>query len=187
MKDRVSILVGLLPDYGQILMGVASIALSGKDMLLDNMVARKRLTQYLLKNALRRKSIAAVCGDEKFQKIVYEYTGSIANVAVLGDNSRRYKQVNILMADFFHTVLWPIIIPKYMDGLDRYANGVTVSLNIKKNVIITIYDCDDTDLFFREFKEFLLYNNIIISEATKKEDGNLFVKLLIPVPPYSNM
>lgn len=187
MKERVSILIGLLPDYGSILMGVASIALSGKDRLLDNMVAREKLTQYLLQNALRKKRIAAVCSDESFQEIIYEYTGSIANVAIIGDNRKKYEQVNILMADFFHSVIWPIIIPKYMESIDRDVNGVTVSINIKKNVILTIYDCDDSDLFFKEFKEFLLYNNIIISEAIKKEDGNLFVKLLIPLPPYSNM
>ena len=187
MKDRVSILVGLVPHYGAILIGVARIALTKKENLLDNMVAREKIKQYLLEKALNKRNLADVCNDEEFQRLIYEYTGSIANVAILQKSDERYKQVNVLMVDFFHTVLWPIIIQKYMDSIDADVNGVTIPMNIKKNAVLTIYGYYDPDLFFKEFKEFLLYNNIVICEAIKKEDGNLFVKLLIPVPPYQKL
>ena len=186
MKDRINILVGLIPDYGSILIGLASIALTWKEKLLDDVVAREKLKKYLLEEIKGKRNLMDVCNDGSFQDILYEYTDSIAAISINQDKKRKYNQVNILMADFFGSVLWPIIINKYFDMLDIGMQYIPVSFNIKNNVFLTIYGVNEPDLFFKEFKEFLLCNNIIVAQGIKKEDGNMFVKLIIPVPPYSN-
>jgi len=89
------------------------------------------------------------------------------------------------MADFFRRSIWPILVNKYLDTIYFGVDRVIVGINVKKNVYLKIYDEDNPDLFFKEFKEFLLCNHIIICEAITKENGDMLLRLMLPVLPYS--
>lgn len=185
MKDRISILTHYLPRYGEILLGVGGVAISHQEALLENLIAREKLKEYLLHEAPKRKGIISVANSEEFQRIIYEYTGSFVNMAVIKDGEKKSKIVNILLADFFARSIWPILVNKYIDTIYLDVDKVIVSINVKKNVYLKIYDEDNPDLFFKEFKEYLLCNYIVICEATVKENGDMLLRLMIPIPPSS--
>lgn len=183
MKERISILLDYIPRYGEILLGIGSIAISYKEEILDNEVAREDLKKYLLEEAIKKQNVLKVSKSEKFQRLIYEYTGKFVNMAILTDKKSEDKIVNILLIDFFVRSIWPILVNKYIDNIYLGVDKIIVSINIKKNVYLTIYNEDNPDLFFKEFKEYLLYNHIVICEAELKENGDMLVKLMIPVPP----
>jgi len=183
MKDRISILVDCLPRYGEILIGVGSIAISYEEALLDNMAARNELKQYLISEAPKKGTILRLSKSQEFQKMIYEHTGEFVNMIVRKDSRTKDKIVNILMADFFGRVIWPILVNKYMDTICEGINNIVVSINVKKNVYLKIYDEDNPDLFFDEFKDFLQCNYIVICEANKKENGDILFKLMLPIAP----
>lgn len=185
MKERISILINYLPRYGEILLGVGNMAISHQEALLDNLIAREKLKEYLLYQAPKRKSIISVANSEEFQRIIYEYTGNFVNMAVIKDPESKNKIVNILLADFFSRSIWPILVNKYIDTIHLDLDKVIVSINVKKNVYLKIYDEDNPNLFFKEFKEYLLCNYIVICEATVKENGDMLLRLMLPVPPSS--
>jgi len=70
-----------------------------------------------------------------------------------------------------------------MDTICEGINNIVVSINVKKNVYLKIYDEDNPDLFFDEFKDFLQCNYIVICEANKKENGDILFKLMLPIAP----
>ena len=187
MKERVSILVDYIPRYGEILLGVGSIALSHHQDILDNSLARKKLKDYLLTKAVKRINLSGISRCEEFQKIVYEYTGKFVSMVALTNSNNEDKTVNILLADFFLRSIWPILVNKYMDKIYPGVNSVVIGINVKKNVYLKIYDEDNPQVFFKEFKEFLLCNHIVICEAQTKEDGDMLLKLMIPIPPHQNI
>lgn len=183
MKEKISILVDCIPQYGEILLGVGRIAISYHDLILDNAVAKEELKRYLLTEVPKRKNILAVTESQLFQRIIYEYTGQFVNMGILIDTNNKDKIVNILLADFFGRSIWPIIVNKYIDNIYLGIDKVIFSINIKKNVYLKIYDEDDPQMFFNELKEYFLCNYIVICEATIKENGDILVKLMIPVLP----
>jgi len=185
MKDRISILVDYVPRYGEILLGVGSIVLSHQEAILDNLVAREKVKEYLLNEAPKKLNILRVSKSSEFQRIIYKYTGEYVNLAILTDTNNKDKIVNVLMADFFRRSIWPILVNKYLDTIYFGVDRVIVGINVKKNVYLKIYDEDNPDLFFKEFKEFLLCNHIIICEAITKENGDMLLRLMLPVLPYS--
>ncbi len=186
MRNKITILSSFLPNYGEILMAVGSIAIENKETLLENMVAREELKQYLLSEVAKVKCASNLSRSSKFQMIIYEYTGKFISIKVLKDECSDENTTDIYLFDFFTKVIWPIIVKKYMDNLYKTSSGtITVSTNVKKNVYITIYEEDNPNLFFNEFKKLLLYNNIIISEATVKENGDILLKLMIPIAPHT--
>lgn len=183
MKDRISILVDYIPRYGEILVGVGSVAVSYQDLILDNLVAKEKLKQYLINEAPSKRNVLNVSNSEEFRRLIYEYTGQFVNMLILTDINNEGKTVNILLADFFRRSIWPILVNRYIDTIWSGVDKVVIGFNIKRNVYIKIYDEDNPDLFFKEFKEYLLCNNIVICEYTTKENGDILVRLMLPVPP----
>lgn len=187
MKEKISILLRVVPKYGEILLGVGSVLLSYKDNILDNALAIEKIKQYLLTEASKAKDILGVSRSQEFQKIIYEYTGEMVNIMACKDPQEQEKTANIFLVDFFRKSMWPILVNKYIDTIYSGVDKVIISVNIKKNVYLTIYNEDNPDLFFKEFKEFLLYNHVIICEATIKENGDMLVKLMIPMLPNTKI
>lgn len=183
MKEQISIGLDYIPRYGEILLGVGSIALSYEEEIIDNLVAKEELKEYLLNDAPKEKNILRVSKSEVFQRLIYDYTGEMVNMIICKDSEEKGKTANIFLVDFFRKSIWPIIVNKYIDTIFSGIDRVIISVNIKKNVYLTIYNEETPDLFFKEFKQFLLYNHIVICEATTKENGDILVKLMLPVLP----
>ena len=184
MKDRVSILVDFTPSYGEILLGVGSIALESYEELLDNVIAREEIKKFLLEQAPRYMTLVGVSKSKDFQRILYNYTGRFVTADVLRDDNRKDKKVNILLLDFFSKSIWPILVKRYIDTIYDGVDQVRISINIKKNVYLTIYEENNPDLLFMEFKEFLLCNCVVISKATIQENGDILLELILPIPPH---
>lgn len=184
MKDRISLLLDILPNYGEILTVVGSVMVDNKETLLENKVACDRIKRYLLEKPRSIKNVNSLFNCPEFQRILYEYTGKFINIVVLKADMNNQKIVNILLFDFFVKTLWPIIVKKYIDDLCHCRCGaITCSINIKKNVYMTIYEEEDTREFFKDLKELLLHNYIIISEAVLQAGGDLLIKIMIPIVP----
>lgn len=183
MRDRISVLVDVIPRYGEMLLGVGGIALQNRETLLEDSDAREEIKRYLLEEATKKKNLMRISNCERFQSLMYKYTGKVVNIGVLRGSGEEDRVVNILMIDFFVKVIWPILVEKYINGIYDNPEKIVVSINIKRNVYLTIYDEDNVDLFFKEFKAFLLCNCIIISEATHQSNGDLLLKLMLPIVP----
>jgi len=186
MRDRISILVNMLPKYGEILLGVGCIVLENKEEILENAVAREAIKNYLLEEGVKTKSLAMLCRSEGFQRIVYDYTGKVVNIAAIRDKVDEDKKVNILLADFFTKAIWPILVKRYIDNIYEGLTNIEVSINVKKNVYLTIYEEDNPNILFSELKDFLLCNCIVISSSNIQQNGDLFLKLMLPIPPHKS-
>lgn len=184
MRDRISILVDYVPKYGEILLGIGCIALENDELLLENVEAREEIKEYLLKQAAKDKNLWQLSTSQEFQRIMHKYIGKSVNIGALRDSNTADKIVNIYMLDFFNKTIWPIIINRYMDNICEGIDKIEISINVKKSVYLIIYGEDNPDLFFSEFKDFLLCNYIIISKATVQENGDILLKVMIPIPPH---
>jgi len=182
MKERLSILMRITPSYGEILLGVGSIALTRKENLLDDEETRNRLKEFLINRAPLKRTLPKVLESSEFKSIILEKFFSNAQIEILKDDVGQNKIVNIYLADFFRKSIWPILVRKYIDNICEGIRGVNVSINVKKNAYVTICGDDDPQKFFKEFKEYLLYNYIIISKAEIKQNGDMLVNLVIPIP-----
>ena len=179
MKDRISFLMNAVPQYGEILIGIGSIATDNEEDLLENVIARERLKKYLIEEAIKHKSIISVSKSYEFRKLIYDYLGKVVSVGVISNKKDEEKTVNTLLLSFFVKKIWPIIVNKYMDYIVSSVDAVIIPIKITKNAISSIYE-ENNDKFFDEFKEFLLFNYIVISEAKYDVEGNLLLKLMIP-------
>ena len=186
MKPKISISSKLLPKYGEILLGIGALILSNIETLYENEEAREKLKYYLKNDAMKKHDLLAVSLSEELQEIVMEYTGIRINIAAIVDNvDNPPDKINIYIADFFNTSIWPIIVNKYIDNINLDVKAIATTINVKRNVFINIYGSVDHDTFFKEFKEFLNMNMIIISKAEVKENEDMLVGLVIPIPPRS--
>lgn len=185
MKDTISILLSHVPKYGEILLGVGGIALTYQDALLDNLLARESIKQYLLNEVSSKKTILGVSNSDSFQRLIYKYTGQFAKVAILTEPAKEEKTVNILLLDFFIKSIWPIIVNRYMDTIYYGVDNVTIRIKVKKTAYQRIYDDCGRELFIKEFKDFLHYNHISMREEKSGCNEDILVKLLLPVPPHS--
>lgn len=183
MVETISILRCITPRYGEILIGVGSIIASYQEDILDNLIAIEQIKQYLLTEASQKMDLKGVADSEMFQKIIYEYTGKTVGVHVLREKGDLTAKVNLLMVAFFRKLIWPILVNQYIDKISPGIEKITIGVNIKKKVYVNIYKEDKPDLFFKEFKEYLLWNNIIINSAKIKENGDMLLTLMIPVIP----
>lgn len=191
MKERVSLLLKVTPRYGEILLGVACMLLENKEALLNDSSAIAEIKEYLKFKAPKRFNVKGVCTSSEFQDILTRYTNTCA--AVIFDENEKIKtsmlkkeMVNIRILEFFYKIIWPIIVNHYVDNLSVCKEDViTLSINVKKNSIVTIYGEYDPNLFFEEFKDLLVYNNIVISKASMVENGDMIFDLMILIPPYN--
>ncbi len=185
MSDTISILLEYVPRYGEMLIGVGAIALTNQEEILENEEAMQKLKDYLLTNAPKDRVISKLILSEEFQRILLEYTGRIVAVKAIQSSIDKDKKVKILLARFFASVIWPILVNRYLDRINNNDNKVAISINIKKNVYMTIYEKDEPTLFFSEFKELLSYNFIVISGVDFQENGDILLNLLVPVAPHA--
>lgn len=183
MKEKISVLLKYIPQYGEILLGVGGVLLSYQESILNNVLAKEKIKEYLLTEASSAINLFGVSISESFQNIIYEYTGERVNIIARKDSCEEEKMSNVFLIDFFRKSIWPILVNKYIDTIYSGVDKVIIGVNIKRNVYLKIYEEDNPELFFREFKEFLLYNFIVICEANTKENGDIFVRLMLPVPP----
>lgn len=186
MRNRISILVSKVPKYGEILLGVGCIAIENREAILENAVAREEIKKFLLEDGIKIGSLNKLCKSQIFQKIIYDYTGKFVNIAALRDKTNDDKKVNILLLDFFVKAIWPVLVKKYIDNICEDVDKIQISINVKKNVYLSIYEEDNPNLLFSELKEFLLCNCIVISDSNIQENGDILLKLLIPIPPHKS-
>lgn len=179
MKERISFLMNAVPQYGEILIGIGSIATDNEEELLENVIARERLKKYLIEVAIKHKNVISVSKSYEFRKLIYDYLGRVISVGVMSNKKDEEKTVDTLLLSFFVKKIWPIIVNKYMDYIVSGVDTVIIPIKIKKNAITSIYE-ENTDTFFQDFKEFLLFNYIVISEAKYNKEGDLLLKLMIP-------
>ena len=185
MNERVSILMNALPQYGEILIGIGSIAVDNEEDLLENIIARERLKKYLIEDAIKHKNLMSVSKSYEFRKIIYDYSGKVVSVGIMSNKKNDEKVVDMLLWGFFVKKIWPIIVNKYMDYIVSSVDMVIIPIKIKKNTVNSIYG-ENSELFFGEFKEFLLFNYIVISEAKYNQEGDLLLKLMIPCTENGN-
>ena len=184
MKDRVDILLDITPQYGEILLGVATVVLNNTNELLYNNVALEEIKDYLINEAPKLKTILRVSNSMKFQKIISKHTSSHAIVKIGEGSIPRDEFANIFLLDFFSKSVWPIIVNGYFNKLSKEVDMISITINVKKNVYLSIYGEDSSKIFLQEFKSYLLGNAIIISNITPKPNGDLLLTLLIQVPQY---
>ena len=184
MKDRVDILLDVTPQYGEILLGVATAVLNDMDKLLYNNVALEEIKDYLINEAPKGKTILRVSNSIGFQKIISKYTSSHAIVKIGEGSIPRDEFANIFLLDFFSKSIWPIIVDGYFNKLSKEVDMISITVNVKKNVYVSIYGEDSSKIFLQEFKSYLLGNAIVISNITPKPNGDLLLTLLIQVPQY---
>lgn len=181
MKDKISIVFKVLPQFGEILLAVGIVARREKQ-ISENKVALERLKTFLIEETKNVKYANRLFFSEDFQKIIYDYTGMPAGIFTVHKPIDDEKIVNIYLFDFFSKSLWPIIVNRYFDNVCiSEADAVKVSINIKKNVYATIYGENENDTFFKELKDFLYANYIIVSKAQMKSNGDMLVELLVPI------
>lgn len=182
MKDRqISIKYDILPQLGEILLAVGLLVRQEKD-LYENQVALQDLKEFLLNDAAKIKSASFLFTSKEFQRIVYEYTGRPAGVFAIRKQIEEDRIVNLYLFDFFTKDLWPIIVNRYIANVGiAEADAIKVAINVKKNVYTTIYGENESDIFFKELKQLLYDNYIIISRADLKSNGDMLMELLVPV------
>jgi hypothetical protein len=150
MKDNVTISIKTIPRFGEILLGIGGIFLEHKEKLLNNERAIEEIKGYLIKEAPKCKSIIGVCKSEDFQNIVGSYLGKGVYVGVLKDNMDDNKTVNLLLLDFFHKAIWPILVKRYMENIKEGVTVIEIPINIKQNAYLTIYGENNPNIIFTE-------------------------------------
>lgn len=181
MNKKISILFKVLPQFGEILLAVGLLVRQEKK-LYENQVALQELTDFLLKDAVKIKSASFLFTSKEFQRIVYKYTGRPAGVFTIKEPIEEDKIVNFYLFDFFTRTLWPIIVKRYMSNIGiTEADVIKIAINIKKNVYTIIYGENESDIFFKEIKQLLYDNYIIISKADLKSNGDMLMELLVPI------
>lgn len=180
MKETISLSVSIIPNYGEILLGMGKVIIDEREFLFDNQEARNNIIDYLVNKAPKRKNLLGVSLCNEFQKVAFKYLKRAVIFKVLKNTDDKNKIVNMKMVEFFQNVVWPIAVKHYINSLDVSAGFCRISLNVKKNVYMTIYEEDVPQRFITEFKSFLEYNYIIIPEYMIKENGDILVRLIIP-------
>lgn len=183
MKETISVLITITPSYGEMLLGVSSVAKQYSAELLYNTEARDSIIDYLINEAPNRRNSIGITLSPNFQKIMCKYINHNVAIKVIKNSDDKEKIVNIKILDFFNRVVWPIVVKHYINNLDSEGDFARISLNVKRNVYLTIYDEDDPERFINEFKDFLSYNYIVPSEAVINVNGDILLKLLIPFIP----
>lgn len=181
MNTKISILTKVLPRYGEILIAIGAV-INMEENLAENKAAIEKLKEFLIDDAKEIGVAGKLFFSEKFQRIIYDYTGKPAGLVVsktlpIGDD----KTTNLYLADFFFKSLWPIMVNRYLDNVSiKSLDAVKISINIKKNVYTHIYGEYEYQLFFTELKEYLLINHMIVAKAQMKQNGDMLVDILIP-------
>ena len=181
MKTRISILTKVLPRYGEILIAIGAV-INIDENLAENKVAIEKLKDFLITDVKHVGVARKLFFSEKFQRIIYDYTGKPAGVVISRSLPiENDKTTNVYLADFFSKSRWPIIVNRYLDNVSiKELDAVKISINIKKNVYTNIYGEYEHQLFFTELKEYLLINHMIVSKAQMKQNGDMLVDILIP-------
>ena len=91
MKERISVLLDILPRYGEILLGVGSVAIESYESILENEDALNELKEYLTEEATKWRNLAGISKSEKFQNIFYNYTGNFVGIRVLSKEEKNLK------------------------------------------------------------------------------------------------
>jgi len=186
MSERINILVNALPRYGEILLGIGSLIQEWQEELLENHVARDSIKEYLLTKSKNKLTLKDVVEDIEFQKIMYKYTGKRITVGILKGEITDNHIINLKLLGLFNKSIWPIIVKHYIDEIEIGKKMVVVPIKILKKVYVNMYEEETSDNFFKELKNLLLYNYIIISEAIIAQNGDILLKLMLPVPPHMN-
>lgn len=181
MNTKISILTKVLPRYGEILIAIGAV-INMEENLAENKVAIEKLKEFLIDDAKEIGVAGKLFFSEKFQRIIYDYTGKPAGIVVSKTLPiENDKTTNVYLADFFSKSLWPIMVNRYLDNVSiKDLDAVKISINIKKNVYTNIYGECEHQLFFTELKEYLLINHMIVSKAQMKQNGDMLVDILIP-------
>lgn len=181
MKDKISILSKVLPRYGEILIAIGSIV-SSNLAISENASAIEEIKKFLLDETHKIKTADNLVRSKRFQQIMCEYVGVNVGVKAIRNTLETEGMTNIYLFDFFSKSVWPIIVNRYIDVVkNQNVDVVEIDINVKKRVPIIIYGERKEQDFFMEFKQFLLDNYIVISKAVIKENGDMFVKMLVPV------
>lgn len=181
MKNNISILSSLLPRYGEILIAIGAIV-SSNSALSENEAAVREIKDYLIGDVYKVKDANGLAHSKRLQKIMCDYLGIRVGVMAIKNQKNIAGTTNIYLADFFGKSVWPIIVDKYIDKIcTQNIDVVHMVINVKKRVYTTIYGDGEEQTFFKEFKQFLIDNYIVVSKAQMKENGDMLLEFLVPV------
>ena len=183
MIKSISILLDVIPKYGEMLIGVGCVLLQENSDILQNIEARRELKDFLIEDAPKYKSLMGLSMSQKFQQIMYKYTRKIVGIGAVTGDMYKDKTVNILLLDLFIKSLWPTVVEKYIDNICQGVDTVIIPIKIKKSQYEAIYG-NDTNLVFSELKEFFLCNAMVISKSIIEENKDMSLDLMIPMSPH---
>lgn len=183
MREKVSILIEVIPKYGEILIGVGCVLLEEKNDILESSNAKRELKDFIIEEAPKYRSLMGLSISPEFQRIMYKYTRKVIGIGAVTGNMYKDKTVDILLLDLFITTLWPIIVEKYIDNIYQGADTVIIPIKIKKSEYEKIYG-NNTNLLFSEIKEFFLCNAMVVSKSVIEANGDMLLDLIIPMSPH---